>query len=91
MPEAVVDWTNNSLGGPTILLIAGPVLVAASALGLWLRSVKTTGPQPVLTRDARAGPLTRPRRQIQSCWGNALGYPVPQRPDDGQNRYPQCS
>jgi hypothetical protein len=33
-----VDWTHNSLGGPAILLIAGAVLIAASALGLWLRS-----------------------------------------------------
>jgi hypothetical protein len=51
VPEAVVDWTNNSLNGPAILLIAGAVLVAASALGLWLRSVKTSGPT-VLTHDA---------------------------------------
>jgi hypothetical protein len=39
VPEAVVNWTHNSLGGPAILLIAGAVLVGASALGLWLRSV----------------------------------------------------
>ena len=52
VPEAVVDWTHNSLNGPTILLIAGAVLVAASALGLWLRSVKATGSTAGLTRDA---------------------------------------
>jgi len=43
VPEAVVSWTHNSLGGPAILLIAGAVLVGASALGLWLRSVYGTG------------------------------------------------
>ena len=42
VPEAVVDWTNDSLGGPAILLISGAVLITASALGLWLRSARVT-------------------------------------------------
>jgi hypothetical protein len=42
IPEAVSDWTDDSLGGPAILLISGAVLIAASALGLWLRSIRRT-------------------------------------------------
>lgn len=38
VPEAIMDWTDDSLSGPAILLVSGVVLVAASALGLWLRS-----------------------------------------------------
>jgi hypothetical protein len=49
VPEAVVSWTHNSLNGPAILLIAGAVLVGASALGLWLRSVHTAGGHPAVT------------------------------------------
>ena len=41
VPEAVTDWTDDALSGPAILLISGAVLVAASALGLWLRSVRS--------------------------------------------------
>ena len=40
VPEAVADGTNGQLSGPGILLISGTVLVAASALGLWLRSLR---------------------------------------------------
>ncbi len=38
VPEAIMDWTNDALSGPAILLVSGVVLVGASALGLWLRS-----------------------------------------------------
>jgi hypothetical protein len=38
VPEAVADVTNGALGGSLILLVAGVVLVAFSALGLRLRS-----------------------------------------------------
>ena len=41
VPEAVTDWTDDALSGPAILLISGAVLVAASALGLWLRSMRS--------------------------------------------------
>ena len=41
VPEAVTDWTDDALSGPAILLISGAVLVAASALGLWLCSVRS--------------------------------------------------
>lgn len=41
VPEAVTDWTNDALSGPAILLISGAVLVGASALGLWLRSMRS--------------------------------------------------
>jgi hypothetical protein len=41
VPEAVTDLTANSLGAPFILLIAGGVLIAVSAVGLWLRSLRT--------------------------------------------------
>lgn len=44
VPEAVSDWTNDALSGPAILLISGAVLVAASALGLWLRSARAKLP-----------------------------------------------
>jgi len=37
VPEAVSDWTGQNLGGAGALLLAGGVLVAASALGLRLR------------------------------------------------------
>jgi hypothetical protein len=37
VPEAVADVTNGALGGSLILLVAGVVLVAFSALGLRLR------------------------------------------------------
>jgi hypothetical protein len=40
VPQAVIDVTGNSLGAPFILLIAGGVLVAVSAVGLWLRSLR---------------------------------------------------
>lgn len=40
VPEAVTDWTDDALSGPAILLISGAVLVAASAIGLWLRSAR---------------------------------------------------
>jgi hypothetical protein len=37
VPEAVIDWTDGALGGSVVLLLAGGVLVAASALGLAIR------------------------------------------------------
>jgi len=37
VPEAVSDWTGQNLGGAGALLLAGGVLVAASAFGLRLR------------------------------------------------------
>jgi hypothetical protein len=37
VPEAVADWTGGSLHGSVILLVAGAVLVAASAVGLRIR------------------------------------------------------
>ena len=42
VPEAVADWTGDELSGPGILLLSGAVLVGASALGLWLRSIRRT-------------------------------------------------
>jgi hypothetical protein len=40
VPEAVNHLTDDSLGGPAILLLTGAVLVAMSALGLWIRSAR---------------------------------------------------
>jgi hypothetical protein len=37
VPEAVIDWTDGALGGSVVLLLAGAVLVAASAVGLGIR------------------------------------------------------
>jgi hypothetical protein len=37
VPEAIDEWFGGTVGGAAVLLIAGAVLVAASALGLWLR------------------------------------------------------
>jgi hypothetical protein len=37
VPEAVNDWTNGAMGGAEVLLVAGAVLVATSALGLRIR------------------------------------------------------
>jgi len=56
VPEAVVDLTGNSLGGPTVLLVAGAVLVAASALGLRLRGIRSARPAP----DAARGEAETP-------------------------------
>ena len=44
VPEAVLDWTNGALGASLILLVAGAVLVAASAVGLRLRRDKPATP-----------------------------------------------
>lgn len=44
VPEAVLDWTNGALGASVILLVAGAVLVAASAIGLRLRREATPAP-----------------------------------------------
>jgi hypothetical protein len=81
VPEAVVDWTNNSLGGPAILLISGAVLIAASALGLWLRQ-ESAGPRsgPAGPRSARTG-----SRHLPS--GRSAGAPLPSGPD-GDGREP---
>lgn len=40
VPEAVSDLTNGALGGAAILLVAGAVLVAASAVGLRIRHTR---------------------------------------------------
>jgi hypothetical protein len=40
VPEAVSHLTNDALSGPYILLLTGAVLVAASALGLWVRAAR---------------------------------------------------
>jgi uncharacterized membrane protein (UPF0136 family) len=42
VPEAISDWTHGALSGPAILLVAGAVLVGASALGLRLRGARRT-------------------------------------------------
>jgi len=41
VPQAVIDWTDGSLGGSVVLLLAGAVLVAASAVGLRLHRANT--------------------------------------------------
>jgi acyl carrier protein len=43
-PEAVIDWTNGAVGGSLVLLIAGAVLVTASAVGLRLRQIRPGQP-----------------------------------------------
>jgi hypothetical protein len=40
VPQAVSHLTNDALSGPAILLLAGAVLVGASAVGLWVRSAR---------------------------------------------------
>jgi hypothetical protein len=40
IPEAVNHLTDDRLSGPAILLVSGAVLVAMSALGLWIRSAR---------------------------------------------------
>lgn len=37
VPEAVVDWTGGALGGSLVLVLAGAVLIVASAIGLRIR------------------------------------------------------
>lgn len=44
VPEAVADVTNGALGGSVILLVAGAVLVGASAVGLRLRRAAPPAP-----------------------------------------------
>jgi predicted membrane protein DUF2157 len=46
VPEAVDHWTNGSLGGAAVLLLAGSVLIAASAVGLRLRRVVSRSDMP---------------------------------------------
>jgi hypothetical protein len=50
VPEAVADMANGALSGAAVLLIAGAVLVAASAVGLRLRRA-----------DEAARPAVHPR------------------------------
>jgi hypothetical protein len=57
VPEAVADVTNGALGGSVILLVAGAVLVAMSAIGLRIRadSRRGHGPEPGAPTHASAG------------------------------------
>jgi hypothetical protein len=45
VPEAVTDWTDGAVGGSMVLLLAGAVLVGASAIGLRIRRA-TAAPAP---------------------------------------------
>jgi hypothetical protein len=48
VPEAVIDWTDGALGGSMVLLLAGAVLVAASALGLGIRHTNAQPSAPAV-------------------------------------------
>ena len=64
VPEAVQHATHSSLSGPTILFLSGAALVAMSAVGLWLRSVREPKPPkaaPQPEAPARPQPRARPR------------------------------
>ncbi len=46
VPEALTDWTDNTLGPAGVLLVAGLTLLAASLVGLRLRKELTDTPAP---------------------------------------------
>jgi hypothetical protein len=70
VPEAVIDWTDGAVGGSVVLLLAGAVLVAASAVGLGIRHRSTQPPagrrygHPAAIRSTNA----------QVLWGIMSGW-----------------
>jgi hypothetical protein len=49
VPEAISDLTNGAVSGSVILLVAGAVLIATSAVGLRLRAAATAHPDDAVT------------------------------------------